>query len=368
MIGIGTADSQLKLSDMHNITDDEDFDFVDFETVKNNSVDIERDEHYNFVEINPSEVKNELFSDNVKFEVIDGFEKNIAPMKRKEGNPDSLDVKIKDKKGRRSFPQDEFLSCDECDLKTPYLSNLKKHKKYVHEKIRFLCEICNRDFSDIKSHMDVVHAKVKGLKCDMCEYSCVKTTRLKYHKELVHFRQHLKQACPQCFVICSDLDHLDGHIERVHNKPMLSLAQSNEPSFSCEECEFTSRSNSSLRSHIRSTHLKEWINCSVCDKRIIKWSISVHMRKHIDKRFKCNPCDKTYREKRDLSKHILYAHKNFRHQCKICYKDVPNIWQHMKFMHKTEANKELIDRHEEDELFKEIKMKLGVNQVYDAEF
>ena len=278
---------------------------------------------------------------------------------------DILNENIKDKKERRSFPQDEFLSCDQCDLKTPYLSNLKKHKKSVHEKVRFSCDICKREFADIKSHIDVVHAKVKGLKCDMCDYSCVKSTRLKYHKELVHLRQHLKQVCPQCFVICSNLD---GHIQRIHKKPILSLSESDEPNLSCKECDFTSRSNLSLRSHERSTHRKEFISCSVCSKSVNKWTISVHMRKHVDNKFKCNPCDKTYREKRDLAKHILYAHKNFRHQCKLCHKDVPNIWGHMKFMHRAEANKDLIDKHEEDELFKEIKMKLGVNQVYNAEF
>ena len=59
-----------------------------------------------------------------------------------------------------------------------------------------------------------------------------------------------------------------------------------------------------------------------------------HMKCHQVNKYSCIACDKTYREKLDLSKHILYFHRKFRTPCKYCGKnEVTNIKSHVKFNH-----------------------------------
>lgn len=75
--------------------------------------------------------------------------------------------------------------CDQCDYATDWPSNLSKHKKSVHDKIRLACEECDFTTTNhgvLKKHMNNVHNKErtkrrKGnavrqlLKCDHCNVS-----------------------------------------------------------------------------------------------------------------------------------------------------------------------------------------------------
>ena len=35
-----------------------------------------------------------------------------------------------------------------------------------------------------------------------------------------------------------------------------------------------------------------------------------HLKCHKERRYKCIPCDKVFRERRDIARHILYLHQN----------------------------------------------------------
>ena len=344
------------MSDIWESNSDDEYDFVDLDKTRNNIQENKVDEEYNFVEVTKiGENDDNLLNVELKYEAEEISETNVMPKNEKTKTVESKPVKKK-----RLFSSNEFLSCDQCNHSTPYPSNLKKHKRTVHEKVRALCVVCNQEFADLKNHTEVVHEKIKNFKCDMCDYSCYRDFRLKVHKTNIHTKTSEWHICPQCFVRCSDID---GHMQRVHINSVSSVYD-----FPCKDCKFLGKTKSALRSHVRSTHEKVMINCTVCAHRVNKWKITVHMRKHIDNKYKCKPCSKSYREKRDLAKHILYTHKNFRYRCNFCDKEVPNILAHVKFMHKEDANLEDVNTHEESVQFKKIKVMLGSNLVYNAEF
>ena len=151
----------------NNSDDDDDFEFVDIEKVKQ-EVKNKSDDESTFVEIenNSEAVKQELLMKyRIKQEVSEDEFKNADAL-MESNETEATDLMNKPAKEKKFFPEDEYLSCDQCNLTTPYISNLAKHKKMVHDKVRFPCEICNRDFADIKSHNDVVHAKVKKFMCE----------------------------------------------------------------------------------------------------------------------------------------------------------------------------------------------------------
>ena len=67
--------------------------------------------------------------------------------------------KMKGSKVRKKF------SCDKCPYESFDLGNLKKHKMFVHDKIRdHVCEECGKQFSlrqTLKNHVMGVHLKIK---------------------------------------------------------------------------------------------------------------------------------------------------------------------------------------------------------------
>ena len=89
------------------------------------------------------------------------------------------------------FPEEEVKAkkhqCDQCDYATDWPSNLSKHRKSVHEKIRLACEECDFTTTNhgvLKKHMAKVHDKERArmrqrkgnavrqlLKCDHCNVS-----------------------------------------------------------------------------------------------------------------------------------------------------------------------------------------------------
>ena len=62
------------------------------------------------------------------------------------------------------------FSCDVCNKSLANNSSLKKHKKMVHDKLRYRCDICSKDFSANSSLS--VHKKAISKK-DKSNVNCV---------------------------------------------------------------------------------------------------------------------------------------------------------------------------------------------------
>ena len=94
--------------------------------------------------------------------------------------------------------------CEECNKEFADRSNLKKHVRAVHEKVRYKCDYdqCNKDFkhqSALSLHMRSFHEgaiKDKKYECDQCGEKYMSTQALKRHNESKHLG--IKYTCGKC--------------------------------------------------------------------------------------------------------------------------------------------------------------------------
>eukprot|EP00092_Neocalanus_flemingeri_P002723 GFUD01002916.1.p1 GENE.GFUD01002916.1~~GFUD01002916.1.p1 ORF type:complete len:596 (-),score=115.32 GFUD01002916.1:243-2030(-) len=216
--------------------------------------------------------------------------------------------------------------CKFCDYKSNNAGNVIKHQQTIHEGITEPCDICGKNYKDVKSHKRAVHFKVRPFKCPHCSYGALNNNALKNHIIAKHTGNIHRKLCPHCPMRVKDLE---SHIENSHVNP-----QPKDKKHACDTCPYRTHVKSALNSHIKMTHLKLSKPCPVCEKNIIVSKMRDHMKCHQINQYSCVACGKTYREKFDLSKHILYFHRKFRTPCKYCgKKEVTNIKSHVRFSH-----------------------------------
>ena len=75
--------------------------------------------------------------------------------------------------------------CDICNKLFSNKSNLRKHIKSVHEKMKFKCEICTTNFTrkdNLLSHKRNIHSKSIEFECTACEKKFNRKGNLQAHK------------------------------------------------------------------------------------------------------------------------------------------------------------------------------------------
>ena len=101
--------------------------------------------------------------------------------------------------------------CDICNKLFSNKSNLRKHIKSVHEKMKFKCEICDKKLSrkdELQRHKLSVHSKNIEFKCIVCERKFSRKDNLLAHKNVCCKCKHcheqflspsefLNQLCPK---------------------------------------------------------------------------------------------------------------------------------------------------------------------------
>jgi len=249
------------------------------------------------------------------------------------------------------------FKCDICKFESRFASNLKKHKRTVHDRVKSKCNICFKTFTYLKEHIDAMHKKNKLYICKDCNFSCVRISGLRSHVKRMHNESRVKETCPICFVKCFDIQI---HLKKIHENP---LPLENE--FPCTSCSYKGSKKSYLYSHIKMAHDITFTFCKVCNQEINALKISSHMKKHQENQFSCNPCDKTFRVMRDLARHILYHHKKHRNKCEHCGKVVTSLKKHVKFMHKEVESP--VDETHDMNIMNAIKAFLGENVSYNGE-
>ena len=196
----------------------------------------------------------------------------------------------------------ERFSCDKCDYKCKFKSQLQVHIRHVHLKIKdFPCNKCEYKCSDnshLQKHIRHVHLKIKDFACDKCEYKCSHNSHLQAHIKQVHDK--IKDyECPECPYKCSDNGCLHRHIKAVHNKIK---------DVECDKCDAAFSDNSDLQRHIKQVHDK--IRDFECPDCAYKCSMNGTLQRHIkqvhDKilDFECPDCAYKCSDNSDLQRHI----------------------------------------------------------------
>ena len=87
------------------------------------------------------------------------------------------------------LPHSVWISC-----KTTMedLEKLRQEKEISFDeksKIRYKCEICDKEFKNngiLKNHFDIVHGFVKGIQCNICQKRFMFQSQLTSHEKISH--------------------------------------------------------------------------------------------------------------------------------------------------------------------------------------
>ena len=206
--------------------------------------------------------------------------------------------------------------CELCDkVYTGKNSNysLEDHIRTIHEKIRYKCKLCCKEFnykSNLTRHVSVHHDGKKAYKCEKCNKQFGYYHTLKNHFETTH--GDLKLKCTVCNFVFTSSKSLSLHIGQYHD----SIGLENKKTvFECDICEKRFVLSNRLRRHFQTVHphtkLRKF-KCEHCEKQ---FRTEEHVRKHVrrfhlkleDSKVKCPLCN----SKRLYFPHYLKIHMKF---------------------------------------------------------
>ena len=82
----------------------------------------------------------------------------------------------------------EKIKCDNCEKTFDFLSEMKKHKKFVHDKVKeFKCQVCEKCFATRPKLIRHSQAhSLKYYKCDKCDMKSSWEEAIKNHYAKTH--------------------------------------------------------------------------------------------------------------------------------------------------------------------------------------
>nr|CAI5851291.1 unnamed protein product [Callosobruchus analis] len=225
----------------------------------------------------------------------------------------------------------ELFICYKCNYTTRTKNNLYSHidsnncnlnsaDRSVTKRNRsntYVCTQCDEAFSEkmhLNDHIINMHVELtssitcKIYECTICDYKTVSNRRFVQHMSSLHPKRKVNIklcACVYCNATFKSRRTLDSHILKTHPNFVSSRhTETEEESFICYICKYTTRSKKSLISHISSR------NCNLDTK---------------SSQFICTKCNKTFRTKTGLNDHIIKMHSDLIaslsckiYECTIC--------------------------------------------------
>ena len=142
----------------------------------------------------------------------------------------------------------KYQVCDICGHQSLHSGHLLHHTRIKHDKAYTVkCNECGKDYaskSDLKKHTRQTHLKVRYA-CEFCDYKAFSKTTLRYHIEGVH--AGVTVLCKQCGKEIAK-HQLGMHMTDVHKPKQF------EKEVKCALCEKKFRSKAYLRKHKRMFH------------------------------------------------------------------------------------------------------------------
>jgi KRAB domain-containing zinc finger protein len=111
--------------------------------------------------------------------------------------------------------KDNLYFCTECNKGFPIKSQLRNHINKIHLKIRQSCPDCGAEVANLQQHIRFVHEKRMAAVCDVpgCETKFANRLSKKKHMQSVH--EGVRDTCPECG---KQVTSLKSHMRIVHEK------------------------------------------------------------------------------------------------------------------------------------------------------
>ena len=195
----------------------------------------------------------------------------------------------------KSKPDDRVLKCEECDVTFKGAMKLKMHKN-IHRVVS--CKNCDKviPYNSSSSHKIMCGGDKKELKCENCPAKFNKACNLKDHKT----NNRCTVQCNLCDKTLKSAGFLEKHMSSFHQQQTHVVKTSEghiglfpssvikvRKDLSCDVCDFVAPAPSKLMRHMskhnKPTKIKQ----------------------------KCPKCEKTFKYKSELNKHIPTSHRDF---------------------------------------------------------
>ena len=130
---------------------------------------------------------------------------------------------------------------------------MKVHVLNIHKaKEKQECDICNKQFFDLKKHTEYMHLRQNSHKCDQCDFTTKRPGLLVDHVNRMHNRGSVKLVkCDICHLQLTSETNLSRHMKNLHEN------DDYKKWFHCQYCEFTSLYIHNLEGHVQNMHPSE---------------------------------------------------------------------------------------------------------------
>ena len=172
----------------------------------------------------------------------------------------SADIEFKNMKKRmrknERLPNFDSLFCPSCQDAFKSKAAVKSHYRSVHLKIKWNCSKCDKVYpleSSLRAHIKSIHEAVIS-KCDECSFQCTRADNLRFHVKTVH--EKITMNCNHCDFVGSHWV-LRKHVKENHGRKT--------DKFKCDDCTYTTLSESVLKQHVQFKHAGVVFPCDQCN-------------------------------------------------------------------------------------------------------
>jgi hypothetical protein len=156
--------------------------------------------------------------------------------------------------------------CTECNFKTGSETNLRLHKKQVHELTLFKCDECGvntRTINSLKNHIlrkhkgtQIDNLTVNTYNCELCDRTLPTELGRKIHTVKMHPHMAQHEKCDKCDLTFTSKAFMKIHKDKIHKGRTLKrhIEDTSEKEYLCQTCNVNYRSKSGLKIHSQTMH------------------------------------------------------------------------------------------------------------------
>ncbi|XP_044595978.1 zinc finger protein 567 [Cotesia glomerata] len=197
----------------------------------------------------------------------------------------------------------------------------------------YMCDNCEETFTNLdtlEGHIKKFHNKDNPFVCEVCEETFASEENLKVHVSTQHFTNPKKTnkacICDICGKVLNHPSSVVYHKEAEHN---------NGRKFVCNKCGKNFKHKQLLQRHQLTHSQARPFVCKLCDASFkTKANLINHQSTHTgEKKYRCTQCDRQFAHKTSLTLHYRWHNGEKPYRCEICGKHFSqngNLQEHLR--------------------------------------